>query len=195
MIAVIDITGNNLSSLTNALARLEQAFILTHDPEQIKRASHVILPGVGTAAYAMQALREKALLEVLKNLKQPLLGICLGMQLLFEHSAEGEVECLGLIPGTVELLCPKPELPVPHMGWNNLQWCQPSVLQQGLTDKDYVYFVHSFAVKNPEFALARCEYSESFSAIVQKDQIYGMQFHPEKSAEVGLQLLQNFCNL
>ncbi|TAL60079.1 MAG: imidazole glycerol phosphate synthase subunit HisH, partial [Legionella sp.] len=90
MIAVIDITGNNLSSLTNALARLEQAFILTHDPEQIKRASHVILPGVGTAAYAMQALREKALLEVLKNLKQPLLGICLGMQLLFEHSAEGE---------------------------------------------------------------------------------------------------------
>lgn len=195
MIAVIDITGNNLSSLANALKRLGFNYELTHDPKVIQVATHVILPGVGTASYGMNALRDYGLIDVLTHLTQPLLGICLGMQLLLEYSEEGQVECLGLIPGRAELMPRQEHYPVPHMGWNQLRWCQNTALQQGLSDKDYVYFVHSYALRTTESALARCQYNEEFTAIINKNNIYGMQFHPEKSAETGMILLKNFLSL
>jgi imidazole glycerol-phosphate synthase subunit HisH len=194
MIAIIDVSGTNLSSLGNALKRLGVQYQFTHDPKAIKTASHVILPGVGTAAFGMHALQQHELTGVISSLKQPLLGICLGMQLLLDSSEEGEVQCLGLIPGKACRIQPNKNYPVPHMGWNQLHWCKETALKQGLKEKDYVYFVHSYALSTSEYALAHCEYSESFSAIIQKDTVWGMQFHPEKSAEAGMILLKNFCN-
>ncbi|MFJ1267964.1 imidazole glycerol phosphate synthase subunit HisH [Legionella lytica] len=195
MIAVIDVSGNNLTSLGNSLSRLGFDYVLTHDAQQIRNASHVILPGVGTADYGMSSLQNHGLVEVLKSLTQPLLGICLGMQLLLDFSEESEVDCLGLIPGRIKRLRPENDFPVPHMGWNQLQWCQDSPLQRGLSEHDYVYFVHSYALTTQEYALARCEYSEQFTAIVNKDNVWGMQFHPEKSAQTGMLLLKNFLEL
>ncbi|WP_058535467.1 imidazole glycerol phosphate synthase subunit HisH [Legionella saoudiensis] len=195
MIAVIDVSGNNLTSLGNALNRLGFDYVLTHNAQQIRNASHVILPGVGTADYGMNSLLSHGLVEVLKSLTQPLLGICLGMQLLLDSSEEAEVNCLGLIPGKVKRLTQKNDFPVPHMGWNQLQWCQDSPLQRGLSEQDYVYFVHSYALSTQEYAVARCEYSEPFTAIINKDNVWGMQFHPEKSAQTGMLLLKNFLEL
>ena len=194
MIAVIDVCGNNLTSLGNALKRLGYTYKLTHDAADIMTASQVIIPGVGAAKPAMQALLKYDLVKVIKSLNQPVLGICLGMQLLFDYSEEGNVNCLGLIPGVIKRLPVKAHQPVPHMGWNKLLWARTSSLSQGLPDKAYVYFVHSYAhfTSNQENELARCHYSEEFSAIVQRDNIFGMQFHPEKSAETGLILLNNF---
>lgn len=195
MIAVIDVSGNNLTSLTNALQRLGYEYRLTHEPQDLLRASHVILPGVGAAAAGMEALIHYRLVEVLKQLTQPLLGICLGMQLLLEYSEEGQVNCLNRIPGQVKRLAALPAYPVPHMGWSTLQWTRPTLLSQGLGPDDYVYFVHSYALLNDEYALANCQYSEQFTAIVQYENVYGMQFHPEKSAATGLKLLNNFLQL
>ncbi|CDZ79029.1 Imidazole glycerol phosphate synthase subunit HisH [Legionella massiliensis] len=195
MIAVIDITGNNLSSLTNAIQNLGYSYKLTHDPEELTKASHVILPGVGAAPAAMRALKVYQLADTLRALTQPILGICLGMQLLLEHSEEGDVACLGLIPGSVKRLPVLTEHPVPHMGWSKLIWTKETPLSQGLAEQDYVYFVHSYALLNKEQALASCQYSENFTAIVQQNNVYGMQFHPEKSAETGLTLLNNFLKL
>ena len=195
MIAVIDVTGNNLTSLVNSIHRLEFDCVLTHDPILISGASHVILPGVGAARPAMQALHEHGLVELLLQLKQPILGICLGMQLLFEHSEEGDVACLGLIAGRVEHLKPKLNYPVPHMGWNHLEWCRESFFQNEIKEGSYVYFVHGFAVAQNEYTIASCDYGLEISAIVQKNNIYGMQFHPEKSAAVGLKLLHRFLTL
>lgn len=196
MIAVIDVSGNNLSSLANALKRLNYDYVLTHEASQIRNASHVILPGVGTARYGMDALREWDLPEVIQTLKQPVLGICLGMQLLVDYSEEDDVACLGIIPGTARLLAPKKaHHPVPHMGWNQLRWTQDSQLSEGLKLDDYVYFVHSYAIDSDAHCLARCNYGEDFSAIIHKNNVYGMQFHPEKSADVGMRLLKNFLSL
>ncbi|PWY55601.1 imidazole glycerol phosphate synthase subunit HisH [Legionella qingyii] len=194
MIAIIDVSGTNLTSLANALKRLGFDYQLTHDAKVINKASHVILPGVGTAAYGMNALRQYDLIDVITSLEQPLLGICLGMQLLFEHSEENNVRCLGIVPGTIQRLPRQENYPVPHMGWNQLQWCTETFLQQGLIEQDYVYFVHSYALGESKYALAYCEYSEPFTAIIQKNNIWGMQFHPEKSAETGMRLLNNFCS-
>lgn len=195
MIAIIDVCGNNLTSLTNAIKSLGHDYILTHNPQEIKKASHVILPGVGAAATAMRSLHDCQLTTVLQGLSQPLLGICLGMQLLFEHSEEDDVDCLNLIPGHIKRLAVINNHPIPHMGWNRLIWVKESPLAQGLTEQDYVYFVHSYALLTTENALARCQYSQDFTAIVQHNNIYGMQFHPEKSAATGLRLLNNFLQL
>jgi glutamine amidotransferase len=194
-IAIIDVTGNNLTSLVNAIHRLGFDCVLTHSDEQIMNASHVILPGVGAAPIAMQALHDYQLVKLIQQLQQPLLGICLGMQLLFERSEEGEVDGLGLIKGDVQQIPAMTGFPVPHMGWNCLHWCQDSLLQKGLGLASHVYFVHGFAVKVGEYTVASSQYSIDFSAIVQKNNIYGMQFHPEKSAETGLKLLKNFLTL
>ncbi|KTD06524.1 imidazole glycerol phosphate synthase subunit HisH [Legionella gratiana] len=194
MIAIIDVSGTNLTSLTNALQRLGFNYQLTHNAQEISNASHVILPGVGTASYGMNALHHYGLIDVITSLEQPLLGICLGMQLLLESSEEGNVPCLGLIPGRAQRLPRKEGYPVPHMGWNQLQWCKQTPLQFGLNENNYVYFVHSYALCTTEYALAYCEYNESFTAIIQKNNIWGMQFHPEKSAETGMTLLKNFCS-
>ncbi len=189
MIAVIDVGGNNLASLTNALTRLNLDFVLTHDKKQIQTAKQVILPGVGSASVAMQALRDHDLVSLLRELSQPLLGICVGMQLLFDHSEEGYVDGLGLIPGCVKKMSSSNGLPIPHMGWNQLRWLSDQNKQ------DYYYFVHSYAVAVNEYTLACCDYGDAFSAIVQKDTVTGMQFHPEKSSTAGLTLLRQFLTL
>lgn len=195
MIAVIDVSGNNLSSLTNAIKGLGYEYKLTHKPQDLIEASHVILPGVGAAAVAMQALNNYQLVDVLRQLTQPMLGICLGMQLLLEHSEEGDVDCLNLIPGSAVRLPFVEGHPVPHMGWSKLSWTKDSPLSQGLTAQDYVYFVHSYALLSDEYELAHCLYSKKFTAVVQYKNFYGMQFHPEKSAETGLKLLNNFLQV
>jgi glutamine amidotransferase len=194
MIAIIDVSGANLTSLVNAVKRLGLCCQLTHDAKEIRKASHVILPGVGTAASGMDALYQYHLIDVITSLQQPLLGICLGMQLLLEYSEESDVNCLGLIPGTVRRLRQQDDYPIPHMGWNQLQWCKDTWLRQEMNDKEYVYFVHSYALGESKYALAVCEYSEVFTAVIQKNNIWGMQFHPEKSADAGMTLLKNFCS-
>lgn len=195
MIAIIDVTGSNLSSLTNAIKRLGYEYLLTHNKDELSQASHLILPGVGAAPAAMRALKEHQLVESLRQWKKPLLGICLGMQLLFESSEEGEVDCLNLIPGRIKRLPTLAGHPVPHMGWSRLNWAKNTVLSQGLTDQDYVYFVHSYALLESDYRLASCQYSVNFSAIIQHENKIGMQFHPEKSADLGLKLLNNFLNM
>jgi glutamine amidotransferase len=195
MIAIIDVSGTNLTSLSNAIRRLGFNPILTHDEELIHQSSHVILPGVGTAQYGMRALKDHGLIEVLLSLKQPVLGICLGMQLLLEASEEGDVCCLGLIPGVVKRLIPQKDFPVPHMGWNSLLWLNPCRLQQGLEHDEYFYFVHSFALNKSAYTLAECTYRDAFCAVINKNNVYGMQFHPEKSGNSGAKLLNNFLSL
>lgn len=194
MIAIIDVSGTNLTSLVNALKRLGFNYQLTHDAKEIEKASHVILPGVGTAAYGMNALRQYELINVITSLEQPLLGICLGMQLLLESSEEGDIRCLGMLPGRAQRIRQQKGYPVPHMGWNQLHWCKETLLLRELNKEDYVYFVHSYALGESKYALAYCEYNELFTAIIQKNNIWGMQFHPEKSAETGMTLLKNFCS-
>jgi len=195
MIAVIDVTGNNLTSIGNAIDRLGFEYSLTHDPKTIEEASHVILPGVGTAGSAMDALEKHHLMKTLSHLQQPLLGICVGMQLLFEESEEGNKPGLGLLPGRVKRLPAAPQYSIPHMGWNSLRWTSQCGLNRGLNHDDYFYFVHSYAYLSKEHALARSSYSSEFTAVVQKDHIYGVQFHPEKSARAGMVLLNNFLTL
>lgn len=195
MIAIIDVTGKNLTSLANAINRLGYDYQLTHDPEVILSSSQVILPGVGSAPTAMEALREYGLIEIIQTLKQPLLGICLGMQLLFDYSEEGQTACLGILSGTVKKIIAVPGYPVPHVGWNALEWQDNSILRQDLSGADFVYFVHSYAYMDEQHTVANCNYGQNLAAIVQKNKIYGMQFHPEKSAATGLILLKNFLQL
>jgi len=195
MIAVIDVCGNNLKSLTNALQTLGHDYCLTHDKQTLRKAHHVFLPGVGHAKTAMQALLDHDLVDTITRLTQPVLGICLGMQLLYEFSEEGETAGLGLIPGKVKRLDAVNGYPVPHMGWNQLHWQKTTSLNHGLQEKPYGYFVHSYAVAVDEYTLASTDYSQDISAIVQRDNFFGMQFHPEKSAQTGLILLTNFLQL
>lgn len=195
MIAVVDVVGNNFNSLMNAIDRLGFDAKLTHAKSDIVAASHVILPGVGTAPHAMQALEAEGLISLIQQLKQPLLGICLGMQILFDYCEEGHVAGLGIIRGKVRSLSKQFGFPVPHMGWNRLHWTNPSKLQLGISDGAHVYFVHSFAVDLTDDTTAKSHHSIAFSAMVQKNNTYGMQFHPEKSAEIGQQLLKNFLTL
>lgn len=195
MIAIIDVSGNNLASVVNAVKRLGYAAELTHQPKKLAAASHIILPGVGTAARGMAALKQYNLIEPLRATSKPLLGICLGMQLLLDYSEEGNVPCLGMIPGFAKRLTPQANMPVPHMGWNSLEWIKTCPLARGLKTKSWMYFVHSYALPVTQNTLATCSYSENFSAVINKDHIYGMQFHPEKSSDEGLTLLKNFLEL
>ncbi|MFL6548216.1 MAG: imidazole glycerol phosphate synthase subunit HisH [Povalibacter sp.] len=194
-LAIIDSGGANIASLQLAVERLGVPAELTTDPQRLLEASHVILPGVGAAADCMGRLRNAGLVETIRNLKQPLLGICVGMQLLFESSEEGNVPCLGVLPGRVERLPNRAELPVPHMGWNQLEFSRRSPLLEDIAEGDYVYFVHSYAAPVSSATLATTTYGQPFSAVVQQRNVYGAQFHPERSARVGAQLLRNFINL
>ena len=184
--------GANIASLQFALERLNVPSALSADPARIRDASHVILPGVGAAADAMRRLRCEQLHELLPTLRQPVLGICLGMQLLFDASDEGHTQCLGIIPGRARRIPPAPDRPVPHMGWNTLSIERECVLLSGLGPKDYAYFVHSYALPVSEATIASTRYGESFSACVQWNNFFGAQFHPERSAAVGARLLHNF---
>lgn len=194
-LAIIDSGGANIASLQFAVQRLGIESDLTTDPARLESASHVLLPGVGAAADCMGRLQSAGLVDTIRGLKQPMLGICVGMQLLFESSEEGDVACLGVLPGRVKRFDDRAGLPVPHMGWNQLDFNVRSPLLNDIANGDYVYFVHSFAAPVSELTLATTDYGERFAAVVQRGNIYGAQFHPERSAKVGAQLLKNFLQL
>jgi glutamine amidotransferase len=194
-IAIVDSGGANIASLQYALERLGWNSAVTTNAAEIRAASHVILPGVGAAADAMARLRLNRLDQVIPSLTQPVLGICLGMQLLYASSEEGGAECLGVIPGTAARIRYAPGRPVPHMGWNTLGIERSSALLEGLESGDYAYFVHSYALIVSDATLASTDYGIRFSACVQWRNFWGAQFHPERSAAVGARLLRNFLTL
>ena len=184
--------GANIASLQFALERLNVPSLVSGDPDAIGRATHVILPGVGAAANAMARLRRDGLHDVIPKLRQPVLGICLGMQLLFESSDEGDTRCLGIIPGRAARFTEAQGRPVPHIGWNTVQIGRDSPLLVGMRGDDYAYFVHSYALPVTSATVASTQYGSSFSACVEWGNFFGAQFHPERSAAVGARMLRNF---
>jgi glutamine amidotransferase len=194
-LAIIDSGGANISSVTHALKRLGADPVFTADADTIRSADRVILPGVGAAGAAMSRLRELGLVECIQQLQQPVLGICLGMQLLFEQSDEDGVECLGIIPGTLEILPASQGIRVPHMGWNTTTVKRQDPLLNGLPEHPWFYFVHSYRAPIGDSTLATCQHGEPFAAIVRKKNFRGVQFHPERSARSGARLLANFLEL
>jgi glutamine amidotransferase len=191
-VAIIDGGGANIASLKFALARLGWAGQLTTDAEIIRGASHVILPGVGAAEDAMNRLATANLIELIKDLRQPLLGICLGMQLLFERSEENDTACLGMLPGTARLFESSQDRSVPHMGWNPIRRTRESRLLDGIPDGAHFYFVHSYAVDVTEDTLAVTDHGHDFTAAAERNNLMATQFHPERSGAHGARLLQNF---
>ncbi len=192
MIAIIDYNAGNISSVQNALNRLGYDSIVTRNKEEILKADKVILPGVGEAGTAMNHLKEFGLDGFIKELKQPLLGICLGMQLMCNTSEEGNTTCLGIFNSNVKRFPPKEK--VPHMGWNNINALKGNLADQIQTNSD-VYFVHSYYAELCNETSSQCNYILPFSASLEKDNFYGTQFHPEKSADIGEQILKNFLAL
>lgn len=191
-IAIIKYNAGNIMSVENAINRLGYNCIVTDNPEQIKIADKVIFPGVGEASSAMHYLKEKKLDQLIKSLKQPVLGICLGQQLMCTYSEEGNTACMGVFETQVKKFPPK-EL-VPHMGWNNLQNLKGDLFK-GVSESDNVYFVHSYYAEVCENTTAICDYILPFSAAMQKNNFYATQFHPEKSADVGTIILKNFLEI
>jgi len=194
-VAIIDSGGANLASLVFALDRLGARAAVTTDAGEISDAARVLLPGVGAARDAMQRLRAYGIAEALPQLKQPVLGICLGMQLLFERSEEGPTDCLGVIPGQITRLKAMAGLPVPHMGWNQLNLRQEDPLLESVPEGEYVYFVHSYAATVTEATLATSQYGAALPAVVRRNNFWGTQFHPERSGAAGARLLANFLRL
>jgi len=195
---IVDTGCANLSSVKFAIERLGFTATITDDIEQIKAADKVIFPGVGSAKHAMANIIEKSLVATLQGLTQPVLGFCLGMQLMTESSPEGGkddlVECLGIIPTKVTPLDAKGNR-LPHMGWNTLTKVAEHPVLKGISIGDYFYFVHSFAAPVSDYTLASCEYGTEFSAIIAKDNFIGCQFHPERSSELGSKIIKNFLEL
>ena len=190
-VAVVDSGGANIASVLHALRRLGAEPEFTADPSQVRSAERVILPGVGAASGAMEKLRSHGLVEVLRELKQPVLGVCLGMQLLFESTDEGDVGLLGLIPAGVQRLVREEGLRIPHMGWNKVS----SIANDNFADQlhgQWFYFVHSYAAPLGPWSVASCEHGQPFSAVVRQRNFLGVQFHPERSAEAGSMLLERF---
>ena len=192
---IIDSGGANLASLLFAFERLGAAARVTTNAAEITSAKRVLLPGVGAAGNAMQRLRDSGVATLLPTLKQPVLGICLGMQLLFSHSEEGSTQCLGIVPENVRRLKPAPGLPVPHMGWNQLTRLKDDPILEGIGTDDYVYFVHGYAAPVSAVTLATTDYGVALSAVVRKGNFWGTQFHPERSAGAGARVLANFLRL
>jgi glutamine amidotransferase len=202
---IVDTGCANLSSVKFAIQRLGFSATITDDIELIKRADKVIFPGVGSAKHAMANIIDKGLVETLQNLTQPVLGFCLGMQLMAESSTEGlsdpkesandnVIECLGVIPTLVEPLDAKGNR-LPHMGWNTLTSVANHPVLKGISVNDYFYFVHSFAAPISEYTIASCEYGSEFSAVIAKDNFIGCQFHPERSSALGSKIIKNFLEL
>ncbi|MFZ1749283.1 MAG: imidazole glycerol phosphate synthase subunit HisH [Saprospiraceae bacterium] len=193
MTVIIDYGAGNTQSVINALERLGISYKLTSEIDCIMSASRIILPGVGHAAAAMQQLNQRGLVDVLQQYDKPLLGVCLGMQLLYEHSEEGDTRCLGVVPGLVKRFSPQSGIKVPHMGWNDLQIEANHPLFEGLEITESMYFVHSYYAIFGDYTIGSCTYNFTFSAAIQYKNFYGVQFHPEKSGEKGQLILRNFC--
>jgi glutamine amidotransferase len=193
-VAIIDGGGANIASLNFALGRLGWKSELTTDVETIRRASHVILPGVGAAKDAMDRLITKGIDQCIRELQQPVLGICLGLQLLVDASEENDTRCLGIISGTARKFATHADRPVPHMGWNNIVATRESALLNGVPDGTYFYFIHSYALPVSADTLASTDYGLTFSAMVERDNFSATQFHPERSGPFGARILENFLN-
>ena len=198
-LTIIDTGCANLSSVKMAIQRLGVEPIVSCDAADIKSADKLILPGVGTAKAAMRNLQERKLVDLIREAKQPLLGFCLGMQMLAQASeesmdGEADIQCLGIIPGKVKLM-QVGNLRLPHMGWNQIEHDGTHPLFNGIPSGSYFYFVHSYALEVTEATLARCVYGLPFSAVVGKDNFFGAQFHPERSGKLGAQLIRNFLEM
>ena len=189
-LVIIDGCGANLTSLSNALARLNVQATLSHKPEIIRNAQRVILPGVGAAGEVMARLSDKGLVDLIPTLTQPTLGICVGMQVLLDSSEEDDTKCLGIVPGRLQKLPASSAHPVPHMGWNTVT--SEHELFRHLSSPGYNYFVHSYAAPLGPYTIATTDYSTTFSAAVQKENFIGLQFHPERSGNVGSSILKRF---
>ena len=194
MIAIIDYKMGNLRSVENALKRLGAEFCVTADPAIIRAADKVLLPGVGNAAEAMHNLREAGLVEVIRSLRRPVLGICVGMQVMCRHSEEGDVDCLNIFDARVKRFTPSAEVKVPHMGWNKIGNLDTKLFK-GLEGGSYVYFVHSYYPELCPDTIATSSHGVMFSAALKYENFYGTQFHPEKSGDVGERIIENFLNL
>ncbi len=188
-LAIVDLDYGNIASIRHAFARLGVEADVTADPDALRAAERIVLPGVGAAGHAMARLRERDLIDAIRTLTQPALGICLGMQLLFEASDESDTECLGLVPGRVRALRPADNRPVPHMGWSALSLTDDSI---GLAPGDYVYFAHSFACPDGDATVARAHYEEPIPAAIAHENWWAAQFHPERSGAAGARYLQAF---
>ena len=193
MIAIINYKAGNLASVSNALERLDADFLVTSRPDELDSAEAVIFPGVGHAYSAMESLRENGLDGWLKQTRKPVLGICLGMQLFFESSEEGDTEGLGVIPGRLKKFDASKNK-VPHMGWNTFSSMQSHPLLNGISEDHYFYYVHSYYAPVNEFTVAGCNYIREFASVACRDNYRGVQFHPEKSGTAGSLLLQNFLS-
>lgn len=192
-VAVVKYNAGNVESVRNALRRLNVEPVLTDDAETLKSCDKIIFPGVGEASSAMKYLRAKGLDETIKNLTQPVLGVCLGMQLLCEFSEENATECLGILPYTVKKFASE-NLKIPQMGWNNI-FDLKSKLFENVAENSFVYFVHSFYVESGAETSATCDYTINFSAAIQHENFYAVQFHAEKSGAVGERILENFLKI
>ncbi len=191
-VALIDSGGANLGSVVYALQRLGVRPRIVRDAEGLAGAQRIILPGVGAAVPAMRALHAGGFVAALREARVPLLGICLGMQLLYQHSEEGDVDCLGLLPGVVRRMHPAPGVRIPHMGWNRLRLLRPSPLLAGIEDGVHGYFVHGYAAAVDAACVAESCHGGPFAAVVHHGLIAGAQYHPERSAAAGARLLRNF---
>ncbi|MGD1822687.1 MAG: imidazole glycerol phosphate synthase subunit HisH [Pleomorphochaeta sp.] len=196
MVAIVKYNAGNIQSVKYALERLNVDYIVSDDPNVLRTADKVIFPGVGEASSAMEYLRKTKLDEVLKDLKQPFLGICLGLQLMCTNSVENDTDCLGIFNYTVTKFDETKGYKIPHMGWNQITFDEKNPLFKNIEQNSFVYFVHSYYVPKGSDTLAKCNYAGTdFSAGLYKDNYFGVQFHPEKSGEVGAKLIKNFVEL
>jgi len=193
-VVIVDGGGANIASLNLALQRLGYTAQLSSDPATIRAASHVILPGVGAARAAMERLQRAGLDSLIPELRQPVLGICLGLQLLYESSDEDDVACLGILPGRVRRFSPAPGRPIPHMGWNQIRRRRESPLLDGIPEDSYFYFVHSYAADVSDSTIATTDYGLPFTAVAGRNNFFAAQFHPERSGPLGARILDNFLS-
>jgi glutamine amidotransferase len=195
MITIVNTGVANIASVKFAFERLGRTTEVSSDPGVIQKSTHVILPGVGTASASIANLRKLKLDQLILSLSQPVLGICLGMQIMYEHSDEGDIECLGVFKGRVKKLQPESRLPIPHMGWNQVRKLRETSLLKDIPNDSHFYFVHSFRAHGGSEIVAESNYGGNIPAVIERGNWFGTQFHPERSGAVGAQVLKNFLSL